>query len=142
MSTSTAPGIRRLNMKFFRYIITQLLAYAIDMSSFLIMLYVMFLNPIAANIIGKLVAGTFAFTVHRNITFKSSHKKDKQTQAFRYVMLFMFNIPLSSMLLVVLLKCVPYTVLAKFMADVSCVFFNYWINKTFVFVSHHSSDDV
>ena len=82
------------------------------------------------------LAGFFAFTVHRNITFKSNHKKDKKAQALRYIMLGLFNIPLSSMLLLVLLNYIPYTMLAKFMADVSCVAFNYWINKTFVFVSH------
>jgi len=127
-------------MKFFRYIIIQLLAYVIDMGSFLILLHGMFLHPIAANIIGKLAASIFAFTAHRNITFKSNHKKDKKTQALRYLMLCMLNIPLSSTVLFVLLKCVPYTVLAKFMADVSCVFFNYWMNKTVVFVSHQGKD--
>ena len=113
----------------------QILAYVIDMGSFLLMLGLLALNPIAANIIGKLGGGIFAFIAHRNITFKSNHKKDKAAQARRFFMLGMLNIPLSSMLLLMLLKCVPYTVLAKFMADVSCVFFNYWVNKTFVFVS-------
>lgn len=127
-------------MKFFRYIIIQLLAYILDMGSFLVMFDALALNPIAANIIGKLVASIFAFTAHRNITFKSNHKKDKAPQARRYLMLCLFNIPLSSMLLLVLLKCVPYTVLAKFMSDVSCVFFNYWMNKTFVFVAHRGVD--
>jgi len=122
-------------MKFFRYIMIQILAYVIDMGSFLLMLGLLALNPIAANIIGKLGGGIFAFIAHRNITFKSNHKKDKAAQARRFFMLGMLNIPLSSMLLLMLLKCVPYTVLAKFMADVSCVFFNYWVNKTFVFVS-------
>tara|TARA_R110002126_G_scaffold110918_2_gene248634 strand:- start:165957 stop:166334 length:378 start_codon:yes stop_codon:yes gene_type:complete len=122
-------------MKFFRYIIIQLLAYVIDMGSFLLMLGFLVFNPIAANIIGKLAGGIFAFIAHRNITFKSNHKKDKAAQARRFFMLSMLNIPLSSMLLFVLLTCVPYTILAKFMADVSCVFFNYWVNKTFVFVA-------
>jgi len=122
-------------MKFFRYIIIQLLAYVIDMGSFLLMLGFLAFNPIAANIIGKLGGGIFAFIAHRNITFKSNHKKDKAAQARRFFMLSMLNIPLSSMLLLMLLKCVPYTVLAKFMADISCVFFNYWMNKTFVFVA-------
>ena len=127
-------------MKFFRYIMIQLFAYVIDMGSFLLMLGFLALNPIAANIIGKLAGGVFAFIAHRNITFKSNHKKDKATQARRFFMLSMFNIPLSSMLLLVLLKCIPYAALAKFMADVSCVFFNYWMNKTFVFVSHRGRD--
>jgi putative flippase GtrA len=122
-------------MKFFRYIMIQLFAYVIDMGSFLLMLSFLALNPIVANIIGKLAGGIFAFIAHRNITFKSNHKKDKAAQARRFFMLSMLNIPLSSMLLLVLLKCVPYAVLAKFMADVSCVFFNYWVNKTFVFVA-------
>jgi len=125
-------------MKFFRYIIIQLFAYALDMGSFLLMFGVLALNPIVANVIGKLAGGIFAFIAHRNITFKSNHKKDKSMQARRFFMLFMFNIPLSSVALIALLSCVPYTVLAKFMADVSCVFFNYWMNKTFVFISHHS----
>jgi len=125
-------------MKFFRYISIQLLAYVVDMGGFLLMLYFLALNPIVANIMGKLVAGIFAFTAHRNITFKSNHKKDKKAQALRYGMLFMLNIPLSSALFVVMLYCLPITVLAKFIADVACVFFNYWISKSFVFVAQKS----
>ena len=135
MSVSKTYGVRRQSMKFFRYILIQLVAYVLDMGGFLVLFGVLALNPIAANILGKLGAGIFAFTAHRNITFKSNHKKDKTAQARRYFMLCMLNIPLSSMLLLLLLKCMPYTVLAKFMADVSCVFFNYWMNKTFVFVA-------
>ncbi|MDF1683864.1 MAG: GtrA family protein [Legionellaceae bacterium] len=123
-------------MKFCRYILIQLLAYVIDMGSFLLMLGFLAFHPVMANIIGKLAGGIFAFIAHRNITFKSNHKKDKAAQARRFFMLSMLNIPLSSLALIVLLSCVPYTILAKFMADVSCVFFNYWINKTFIFVSH------
>jgi putative flippase GtrA len=122
-------------MKFICYIMVQLLAYMIDMGSFLLMLGYLAFNPIVANVIGKLAGGVFAFIAHRNITFKSNHKKDKAAQARRFFMLSLLNIPLSSMLLLGLLTCVPYTVLAKFMADVSCVFFNYWVNKTFVFVA-------
>ncbi|MDF1828324.1 MAG: GtrA family protein [Legionellaceae bacterium] len=122
-------------MKFFRYIMIQILAYVIDMGSFLLMLGFFILNPIAANIMGKLAGGVFAFVAHRNITFKSNHKKDRAAQARRFFMLSMLNIPLSSIALMVLLQGVPYAVLAKFMADVSCVFLNYWINKTFVFVA-------
>lgn len=113
----------------------QLFAYLIDMGSFLVMLGFFILNPITANIMGKLAGGVFAFVAHRNITFKSNHKKDRTAQARRFFMLSMLNIPLSSIALMVLLYAVPYTVLAKFMADVSCVYLNYWINKTFVFVS-------
>lgn len=122
-------------MKFICYIMVQLLAYMIDMGSFLLMLGFLVFNPIAANIIGKLAGGVFAFIAHRNITFKSNHKKDQAAQARRFFMLSLLNIPLSSLALIALLSCVPYTVLAKFMADVSCVFFNYWVNKTFVFVA-------
>ncbi|NCT57041.1 MAG: GtrA family protein [Legionella sp.] len=122
-------------MKFFRYIMIQLFAYVIDMGSFLVMLGFFMLNPMIANILGKLAGGVFAFVAHRNITFKSNHKKDRAAQARRFFMLSLLNIPLSSMALMMLLYGVPYVVLAKFMADVSCVFLNYWINKTFVFVA-------
>ncbi len=123
-------------MKFFRYIIIQLLAYVVDMGSFLLMLGMLFAcHPIVANITGKLAAGMFAFIAHRNITFKSNHKKDKAAQARRFFILCICNIPLSSMLFLLLLRGVSNAVLAKFMADVFYVFFNYWISKSFVFVA-------
>lgn len=122
-------------MRFFRYMMIQLLAYMIDMGSFLVLFSALTLNPIAANVTAKVAGGLFAFIAHRNITFRSNHKRDKAWQARRYLLLCLFNIPLSSMLLLVLLTCMPYTVLAKFMADVAYVLFNYWINKTFVFVA-------
>jgi len=103
----------------------QLFAYVIDMGSFLVMLGFFMLNPMIANILGKLAGGVFAFVAHRNITFKSNHKKDRAAQARRFFMLSLLNIPLSSMALMMLLYGVPYVVLAKFMADVSCVFLNY-----------------
>jgi len=125
-------------MTFFRYIIIQCFAYVMDMASFLWILRFFAADPLVANVVGKLAGGMFAFIAHRNITFQSNHKIDKGAQARRFFMLCLLNIPLSSALFALLLTFIPYTVFAKFLADVSCVFFNYWINKSVVFIAHHS----
>lgn len=120
-------------MKFILYSFIQLIAYGIDMGGFLLLTHFGFLGPLPANISSKIAAAGFAFTMHRNVTFYTEHKKDKKAQAVRYITLCLVNIPLSSTLLLILLHYIPIAFVAKFIADVACVFFNYTINRYFIF---------
>lgn len=120
-------------MTFIRYVGIQLLAYMVDMGGFLIILKVGFLGPIAANVIGKVVAGIFAFIAHRRFTFCTNDVADRYHQAVRYFLLLLFNAPLSSGLLALVLIWCDRPVIAKVVADVVIVALTYWLSKSFVF---------
>ncbi|MDO7898342.1 GtrA family protein [Pseudomonas citrulli] len=121
-------------MTFIRYGAIQLLAYGLDMGTFLLLMVFFQDEPILANIAGKGVAGVFAFFLHRHFTFRSSQGSGK-AQAVSYFSLLAINIPLASALLSAGLYVVDRPTAVKFAADVACVFMTYWISKGFVFTS-------
>ena len=123
-------------MTFIRYGAIQVLAYALDMGTFLLFLALFTDQPVLANVLGKGVAGVFAFFLHRHFTFVASAGSGK-SQAIRYFSLLAINIPLASGLLGLGLLFVDHPTAVKFLSDVACVFFTYWISKLFVF---HTSE--
>lgn len=120
-------------MKFVRYIVVQILAYGLDIGGFLVGCYFFGDRPIVANIIGKIVAGVFAFFAHRNFTFGVAHAGKKSQQVTMYFLLLALNVPISSAVLSIVLLVISPPILAKFIADAVCVVSNYWISKKFVF---------
>ncbi|TKB26117.1 GtrA family protein [Desulfopila sp. IMCC35006] len=120
-------------MKFVRYIAVQVLAYGLDMGGFLIVFDYFGAGPIIANIVGKIVAGIFAFFVHRSFTFVVSREGRKTRQAAMYFLLLALNVPISSVVLSIVLMAITQPVFAKFIADVIFVIVTYWISKKFVF---------
>ena len=82
-------------MTFIRYGAIQVMAYALDMGAFLLLIALVDDHPILANIAGKGVAGVFAFFLHRHFTFQSTHGSSK-AQALRYFSLLAINIPVAS----------------------------------------------
>lgn len=120
-------------MMFVRYVVTQLLAYCVDMGTFLISLSVS--SPITANIFGKLAAGIFAFLMHRIITFRVNDQEGALSQAVRYFLLLALNVPLASAILAALLVFVNNLVVAKLLADGVCVVLTYSLSKHLIFVS-------
>lgn len=121
-------------MTFIRYGAIQVMAYALDMGAFLLLIALFGGHPILANIAGKGVAGVFAFFLHRHFTFQSTHGSSK-AQALRYFSLLAINIPVASALFSVGLYVVDSPASVKFACDVICVALTYWISKLFVFHS-------
>jgi len=122
-------------LTFVRYGVIQVLAYALDMGAFLLLLSVFNDQAVLANIAGKGVAGIFAFFLHRHFTFQSTGSSRK-AQAVRYFTLLAVNIPVASALLSVGLSFFDNPTAVKFTSDVACVLMTYWISKLFIF---HSS---
>lgn len=120
-------------MRFFRYIAVQMAAYGLDMGSFLVALHLLQAEPIVANILGKVVAGIFAFFAHRSFTFSVSTEGRNGNQVTRYFILLALNIPLSSVALSLVFNVVSAPVLAKFISDAICVAVTYWLSKRYVF---------
>lgn len=114
-----------------RYLGVQVVAYGIDYGAYALV-YFAGGNALAANIVGKVLAGAFAFLAHRAFTFRSSDGP-VGTQLVRYAGLLALNIPLSSACLYVLMAWLPPLV-AKVVADVACVAVTYALSRSLVFV--------
>jgi putative flippase GtrA len=119
--------------KFIRYVAVQVIAYGLDMGGFLFCQKYLGIEPIVANVVGKIASGIFAFFVHRTFTFRLAPGEKKATQALRYFLLLALNVPLSSAVLSGVIRVVSPPALAKFISDVLCVFLTYWLTKKFVF---------
>ena len=120
-------------MKFVRYIGVQILAYGLDMGGFLLAFEFFGAGPIVANVFGKITAGVFDYFVHRSFTFSAAIGEKHSRQATLYFTLLALNVPFSSAVLSLVLFVVSPPALAKFLADVVCVFVTYAISKNYVF---------
>ncbi len=127
-------------MTFVRYVAIQVLAYAIDMGVFLVILRYEVFMPLVANILGKVAAGVFAFVAHRVFTFRVAEKTSKKHQAIRYFVLLGLNIPLSSAVLYLMLIYIANPAVSKFISDVVCLLLTYSLSKHFVFVGKHKKN--
>lgn len=128
-------------MTFLRYLAIQVLAYGIDMGSFLFALHFGLAGPIVANVVAKLAAGGFAFAAHRHFTFDVGGSGFIKRQAVRYFLLLAANVPIASGLLALTLLWIPVPVVAKLLSDVVGVVFTYVLSKHFIFNAHTSQPD-
>ena len=128
-------------MTFLRYLTIQVLAYGIDMGSFLFALHFELLGPIAANVVAKLAAGGFAFVAHRSFTFDVAGADLIARQALRYFLILAANIPIASAILALILQWIPTPAIAKFLSDVICVAISYGLSKYFIFNAVAKSSD-
>nr|BFD44631.1 hypothetical protein FFPRI1PSEUD_61300 [Pseudomonas sp. FFPRI_1] len=120
-------------MRFVRYLLVQVLAYGLDMGGFVLLFTHFGLDPLLANMVSKILAGVFAFIAHRSFTFGMAEAGGTLQQAVRYFAVLALNIPLSALVLSAMLWLIPMTIVAKFIADIICVFFNYFLSKRFIF---------
>jgi putative flippase GtrA len=102
---------------FITYIAVQIVAYGLDFGLFWLLASHAAVNPIIANVAGKVLAGIFAFGAHKKLTFQASASGRTPQEALRYFALLLVNIPLSSSILTILLWFAP-TYVAKIAADV------------------------
>lgn len=119
-------------MTFARYVAVQLAAYALDFGAFIALLWGVAADPIAANVAAKVIAGTFAFFVHRSFTFRVAGTRIGG-EAVRYGLLLALNVPVASGLLALLLAVVPHAPTAKVLADVVCVGLTFLLTRHGVF---------
>ena len=120
-------------MTFLRYSLIQIVAYGIDLGSFLAFYKTGFAGPIWSNIGSKVAAGAFAFFAHRIFTFAVRHRTALGQQLVRYFAALSLNVPLSSIILAGLLNWLPNATLAKVLADILCVGISFSVAKFFVF---------
>jgi putative flippase GtrA len=117
---------------FARYLGVQVLAYAIDMGGFLLVVWLGG-GPLFANVLAKLGAGGFAFLAHRRLTFGLRGEPGAGGQLLRYAVLLALNVPLATGILALLLPWFANAALAKFVADVVCVGLTFLLSSRLVF---------
>jgi putative flippase GtrA len=117
---------------FLRYNLVQLAAYVFDFGGFWMLINLTAINPLIANIAGKIVAGLLAFIMHKGFTFRVGDSGRTPTEAVRYFLLLMFNIPLSSGVLAVLILFLPSSI-AKIASDAICLGITFALVRTAVF---------
>jgi len=120
-------------MQLARYLLVQIVAYGLDLGTFEALVRNGIASPVAANLIGKLPAGLFAFVAHRWFTFGAHGSGRAPHEAARYFALLAVNAPLSSLILALLLLVIPHPTAAKILADVISVGLTFLVTKHFVF---------
>lgn len=116
-----------------RYVLVQIVAYAIDLGTFELLFLPGFAGPVAANLLAKLPAGAFAFLAHRRYTFEAHGSGRAPAEAVRYFTLLCINAPVSSLILAAILPLVPNATVAKIAADVISVGLTFLVTKHLVF---------
>lgn len=113
-----------------RYNFIQVLAYLIDIGFFLAGTALLHLPPLPVNLIGKLLAGAFAFPMHKIFTFRS--RGSSQKEGIRYFVVLGANIPLSAILFLLwslILRQTP----AKVASDVTGMLLTFLLVQHLVF---------
>ncbi len=132
------------NLIVLRYIGVAALAYFIDIG-----FYVVFLsfgiNPLWANLGGKVISIILSFFAHRYFTYTIKKSDDLVSHTFRFLGVAFLNTQVSTLLLFIAIKFIPSLIVAKFICDVILFVMGYWVTSKFVFfkkdnsVGNHSS---
>lgn len=116
--------------QFFIYVGVQILAYALEMGTFIIARALEY-NLILSNSCAKFLALVVAFVLHRHVTFSSTTQSAFQ-QGANYFVLFLFNVSAATGLLWLLKNYMPETA-AKFISDTVLIVLSFALARLFVF---------
>lgn len=110
------------------------------MGTFVLLHRVFEASVISSNILGKIVAGCFAFMSHRHITFSIARQGPLLPQFIRYSILLVANSLTSSALLALLLTLFSLPVAAKIVADTILIAVSFSLSKSVVFRGAKAGD--
>jgi len=120
-------------MKFLRYFLVAGSAYLIDFFGFLVLNKLGFM-PLISNIITKVFASLYGFTLHRKFTYKLNKKDGIKAHVIKYFSLvFLVYTPISSLVLFLMLKFVNDPVFAKLSSDIILYFATSVYTSKFIF---------
>jgi putative flippase GtrA len=115
------------------YILVQCIAYGIDIGSFYVLTHSICPDVLIANVLGKALAGTFAFIAHRHVTFVAQQRESILLQIAKYTAAIIANSILASFLLMMINMVLPNVLISKLISDVISVGLSFFIAKSFVF---------
>lgn len=116
-----------------RYLVVAVLAYLIDMGGFCLLIKIG-ADPVAANLMVKVVAAIFGFFMHRRFTYRIGGRVDIGSHAKKYFSLALAYTPASSIVLFLVMLVLPHPVYAKAISDVLLFAATYWITTKFTFL--------
>ncbi len=119
----------------FQFAVNSVLSALIDVGFFTILVNVMSLSTAIqiamANILARITSGMFNFAMNSKVAFKS--KEDVNKQVYKYMILFIIQMAVSSGI-VSLLSMLPINItVAKIFVDIAIFIVNYFIQKRFIF---------
>jgi len=124
---------------FVRYIIIAAIAYLIDMGGYYCLVKLGW-NPIASNVLVKVVAAVCGFFMHRRFTYQITDSAEVTDHAKKYFGLALLYTPVSSAVLFVLLFLIHNPIYAKATSDVLLFVVTYWVTTKFTFTKSMSGD--
>ena len=119
-------------LTFTRYGLVQVLAYGVDMGSFLLLARLLPLFDAGA--LSRGIAGLLAFFCHKLFTFRQKDSGTTRREAVRYFVLLIVMMPLAAGLLVLFSNSMD-KVPAKILADALCIVISFLLTRTFVFIA-------
>lgn len=123
-----------------RYIFIAGLVYFIDIGVYVLLLN-LGISPVFGNVAAKILATIFGFFGHRFFTYQIKNNNGMLKHAVKFFGIFLFYIPISSLLLIVLLKVIANPVAAKFICDVIMLFMTFWLNSKFTFLQENIKEN-
>ena len=104
-------------IKFIRYNLVQIAAYALELLVFLLMMKA-WNHIISSNVVAKIMAAIFAFILHKHFTFNKSKTKKFFKEAFKYFAILPINILLGTFILVIISDLLTQQWLSKILSDI------------------------
>ena len=127
-------------MLLYRYVIVQACAFLIDLSIFFILNTFSLLNPILSNLLAKVVAGCFGFYFQRGYVFQVAQSGLIAFQAVRFISILAINNLFQIIVMAILNTSLSSPVLAKIIADTSCILLSFLAARYFIFTSVRSGE--
>ena len=117
-----------------RYCLSGGLIYLIDLLVFLLLHYVLFLEPYSANIVAKLTGAVSGFFLHRTFTFSVASGKPGRAQMVRYAGLWLVNVTAANAFLYGALSALAMPVFwGKIISDILVILMSFIVSKYFIF---------
>ena len=124
----------RIYKDFFKNIVSSLVCAVLDIIIFWLILDVFkLLNVFWSNMVSRIISGIFDFGINKFWVFKSPKDIKRNKEFTKYVILFVVQMFLSSLIIDLLSKIFGLVLLIKIIVNTLIYIVNYFIKKRFIF---------
>ena len=125
--------LRHVRGEALRYVLIQLFAYALEFTTFWLVLRADADMAGPANVAGKAAAGLFALLAHRAFTFPGPQRHSRLVQALLYAASLALNALLGTLLLLGLLRLGLPAAPAKIISDTVMIVATFFVSRHVIF---------